>query len=190
VEELVSGSSGSTQNAFANVLVGSTTISADGPSDTLELVAGTNITLTPSATNDRITISSSAGGGITNTSGVVQVTSTSVISTTRVTIATFTNLPAGTYLFVCRLNAASNTPGLYAALNLRVNSTDQTNDVVFGEYGSSEGYFGGTVTGVWLETLTSTSTVYLRARLTATTSGAQMDIQGTNDSQFMYVRLS
>lgn len=45
------------QNAFSNVVVGSTTISADTTTDTLNLVSGSNITLTPNATNDSITIS-------------------------------------------------------------------------------------------------------------------------------------
>lgn len=44
------------QNAFSNVVVGSTTISADAKTDTLTFVAGSNITLTPDATNDKITI--------------------------------------------------------------------------------------------------------------------------------------
>ena len=44
------------QNAFSNVVVGSTTIAADGKTDTLTLVAGSNITLTPDATNDKVTI--------------------------------------------------------------------------------------------------------------------------------------
>ena len=44
------------QNAFSNVKVGSTTIAADGKTDTLELVAGSNVTLTPDATNDKVTI--------------------------------------------------------------------------------------------------------------------------------------
>lgn len=44
------------QNAFSNVKVGSTTISADVKTDTLELVAGSNVTLTPDATNDKVTI--------------------------------------------------------------------------------------------------------------------------------------
>ena len=45
------------QNAFSNIKVGSTTVAADSKTDTLELVAGANITLTPDATNDKITIS-------------------------------------------------------------------------------------------------------------------------------------
>ena len=44
------------QNAFSNITVGSTTIAADSETDTLTLVAGTNVTITPDATNDKITI--------------------------------------------------------------------------------------------------------------------------------------
>jgi len=44
------------QNAFSNVKVGATTIAADSKTDTLELVAGSNIVLTPDATNDKVTI--------------------------------------------------------------------------------------------------------------------------------------
>jgi hypothetical protein len=44
------------QNAFSNVLIGSTTIQADSPTDTIEVVAGANISITPDATNDRLTI--------------------------------------------------------------------------------------------------------------------------------------
>lgn len=47
------------QNAFSNVVVGSTTIAADNKTDTLTLTAGSNITLTPNATNNSITISAS-----------------------------------------------------------------------------------------------------------------------------------
>lgn len=44
------------QNAFSNIVVGETTIQADGKTDSLELVAGSKITLTPDAANDRVTI--------------------------------------------------------------------------------------------------------------------------------------
>lgn len=59
------------QNAFSNVKIGDVTIAADIKTDTLTLVAGNNITLTPDANGDSITISSkdtnttySAGTGI------------------------------------------------------------------------------------------------------------------------------
>lgn len=44
------------QNAFSHIQVGSTKISADSSEDTLTLVAGSNITLTPSASEGKITI--------------------------------------------------------------------------------------------------------------------------------------
>lgn len=44
------------QNAFSNITVGSTTITADTKTDTVTFVAGSNITLTPNAANDSITI--------------------------------------------------------------------------------------------------------------------------------------
>ena len=44
------------QNAFSNIKVGDTTVAADSPTDTLTLTAGSNITITPDATNDNVTI--------------------------------------------------------------------------------------------------------------------------------------
>lgn len=43
------------QNAFSKVVVGSTTVTADSITDSLTLV-GSNVTITPDATNDKITI--------------------------------------------------------------------------------------------------------------------------------------
>lgn len=58
------------QNAFSNVKVGTTTIAADSTTDTLELVAGTNITLTPDATNDKVTITASITNNALTTTSV------------------------------------------------------------------------------------------------------------------------
>lgn len=44
------------QNAFSNVVVGTTTIAANSKTDSLTLVAGSNVTITPDATNDKVTI--------------------------------------------------------------------------------------------------------------------------------------
>ena len=68
------------QNAFSNVKVGSTTVSADSPTDTLTLV-GSNITITPDATNDKITFT--VANGTTSAKSVVKlINSTSSTSTT------------------------------------------------------------------------------------------------------------
>lgn len=60
------------QNAFANVKVGSTTIQADAKQDTLTLEAGDHISVTPDATNDKVTVSATgllplSGGTMTGT---------------------------------------------------------------------------------------------------------------------------
>lgn len=68
------------QNAFSNITVGETTIAADTTTDTLTLV-GSNVTITPDATNDKITIAVASGS--TSAAGIVKLTnSTSSTSTT------------------------------------------------------------------------------------------------------------
>lgn len=51
------------QNAYSNVIVNSTTLSAKTETDSLQLVAGSNVTLTPDSSTNKITISSTGGGG-------------------------------------------------------------------------------------------------------------------------------
>lgn len=60
------------QSAFTHVKVGSTTVSADNATDTLEFVAGSNITITPDAATDKVTIAANvpahpAGEHVTST---------------------------------------------------------------------------------------------------------------------------
>lgn len=63
------------KNVFGKVKVGTTTIEADTTQDTLELAAGSNVTLTPDATNDKVTIAATDttytefGGASSATSG-------------------------------------------------------------------------------------------------------------------------
>ncbi|WP_214810958.1 pyocin knob domain-containing protein [Exiguobacterium sp. s127] len=59
------------QNAFSNVKVGTTTVVADAQSDTLELIAGNNITLTTDAVNDTVTITNSTPDATTSVSGLM-----------------------------------------------------------------------------------------------------------------------
>lgn len=49
------------QNAYSSVKVGTTTIPATSKTDTLELVAGSNVTLVPDATARKVTISATGG---------------------------------------------------------------------------------------------------------------------------------
>lgn len=72
------------QNAFSNVVVGTTTISADSKTDSLVLV-GDNVTITPDATNDKVTFA--VANGTTSAKGLVQLTD-STSSTSTATAAT------------------------------------------------------------------------------------------------------
>ena len=54
------------QNAFSNIVVGATTVAADSKTDTVTFVAGKNVTITPDATNDKITITAADVAIISN----------------------------------------------------------------------------------------------------------------------------
>lgn len=61
------------QNAFSNIKVGSTTVAADTTTDTVEFV-GSNITITPDATNDKVTFT--VADGTTSAKGIVKLSDT------------------------------------------------------------------------------------------------------------------
>lgn len=61
-------------NAFGRITVGSTNIDADNTSDALTIVAGTNVTLTPNASTDTLTIAAKGG----NAFGRITVGSTNI----------------------------------------------------------------------------------------------------------------
>lgn len=52
------------QNAFSNLRVGSSTLVADEKTDTLSLIAGTGISLTPNVANDSVTIAASGSAQV------------------------------------------------------------------------------------------------------------------------------
>lgn len=66
------------QNAFSNIKVGNTTVAADTATDTVTLVAGNNITITPDATNDKIIIAATDTAYTHPSSGVTAGTYKSV----------------------------------------------------------------------------------------------------------------
>lgn len=87
------------QSAFSNVKVGSSTVAADQAGDTLELVAGSNVTLTPDTTNDKITIAAtgtmtgvSVNGTSVATSGIADITSIPTNILTPMMSKTYTNI--------------------------------------------------------------------------------------------------
>lgn len=68
------------QNAFSNIVIGTTTVAADSKTDTVTFV-GSNVTITGDATNDKVTFS--VADGTTSVKGLVKLEdSTSSTSTT------------------------------------------------------------------------------------------------------------
>lgn len=78
-----SGTNTGDQNLFSTVAVsGQSNVVADSTSDTLTLVAGTNVTITTNATTDSITISSTGGSGLADGDyGDVTVSASSTVLT-------------------------------------------------------------------------------------------------------------
>ena len=97
------------QKAFSNVKIGSTTIEADSEKDTLNIVAGSNIILTPDATNDKITIAakvdmSALDGKLDKTGGTLTGNLTGKYIT-------------GTWLQTTEATDLGRTPGKIAVLD-------------------------------------------------------------------------
>lgn len=87
----LSGTNTGDQSLFSTIAVaGQTSVVADTTSDTLTLVAGSNVTITTDATTDTITISAAGGGG----SGTVTSVSVTTANGISGTVATATTTPA------------------------------------------------------------------------------------------------
>ena len=107
------------QKAFSNVKIGSTTIAADSKTDTLELAAGSNIILTPDATNDKITIAT------TNTPTFTNLTTTNLTTRGDFHVTGATTLDGnltgkyltGTWLQTTAATDLNNTPPKVAVLD-------------------------------------------------------------------------
>lgn len=92
------------QNAFSNFKVGDTTVSANAKKDTLTL-AGSNVSITPDATNKKLTIG--VANGSTSAKGIVQLTN-STSSTSTTTAATPSSVKSAYDLANSAKTAAAN----------------------------------------------------------------------------------
>ncbi|MCI1615970.1 MAG: hypothetical protein LKH86_24710, partial [Heyndrickxia oleronia] len=122
-------SSAFAQRAFSNVKVGSTTVAADSPTDTLELVAGSNVTLTPDATNDKVTIS--ANVPVSSVNGKTGAVSLSAADVGAVSTDDYVNHPAfavasgtaNTYSVTLNPAPTGYTDGMAISIKINVDST-------------------------------------------------------------------
>ena len=120
--------SGGSSNTFTTIAVaGQTSVAADTTTDTLTLVAGTNVTITTDATTDTITINAtSSGGGATAFTGLSDVGSAG-LTVDKIYLPAITMLAVTTPVFNYNIDQYSgDNPGIYAisgttiAFNLQV----------------------------------------------------------------------
>lgn len=144
------------QNAFSNIKVGSATIAADSATDTLELIAGSNITLTPDATNDTVTIAASGGGSGSSDVPFVTVDSASTSTAFTAQLSGVTALSDGLYFYLynntvnsaatCTLNLNSlGAKPIYTSIGTQVSTSFRVGDIVPVVYNST--YVSG---GCWI----------------------------------------
>lgn len=119
------------QNAFSKITVGSTTIEADTKTDTLTFISGNNITLTPDATGNSVTIASiDTDTKVTNT--LATTTKAYITGTTSATTNTGTQVfDTGVYL--------DTTAGKLVASTFSGNLTGNVTGNVSGSSGSCTG---------------------------------------------------
>jgi len=129
------------QNLFANVAVaGQSTVTAETTTDTLNLVAGTNVTITTDAGTDSITINASGGGGsqnlwstITGDSGFTTANTT----TDNLTIAGGTGITSAVTGDTLTISSDIGTRGTVAGTTSSIANNASTNLDITGH----KGYF-------------------------------------------------
>ena len=121
------------QNAFSNIKVGSTTVAADGKTDTLEL-AGSNVTLTPDATNDKVTIGITKAN-VTSALGYTPPTAECVGTVT--SVATGVGLTGGTISSSGTIKAKLKTE---TARTIDALTADTTTDKLYPVVADKSGY--------------------------------------------------
>lgn len=122
------------QNAFSNIKVGSTTVAADSKTDTVEFVAGDNITITPDATNDKITIAATDttySNATTSTAGLMSASDKTklngIATGAEVNQNAFSNITVGSTTI--QADSKTDTLTLVAGTNITL-TPDATNDKV------------------------------------------------------------
>ena len=123
------------QNAFSNVVVGSTTIAADTTTDSLTIAAGTGISVAGDATNDKVTITNSGVRSIAtgSSNGTISVNTNGTSANVAVK-----GLGSAAYTASTAYDAAGTaTTKADAALASAKEYTDTKIDAIVGE-GASE----------------------------------------------------
>lgn len=187
-----SGTNTGDQLVFKTISVsGQSDVVADTATDTLTLVAGTNVTITTNATTDTITISASGGGGgaVADADyGDVVVSSTGTVWTVDANAVSNSKLAdMATQTFKGRTTAGTGDPEDLTVAQAKTllaltgtNSGDQTITLTGDVTGSGTGSFAATIANdaVTNAKLANVATATIKGRITAAT-GDPEDLTGT-----------
>ena len=208
------GGGGSSANTFGTIAVGGVNIVADSTADTLNFVAGSNITLTANASTDTITISST-GGGSSNTinlnsanAGVIAVAADSIAFidaddssiTKKESVADFIAAIAGTNVTASGGVLSVAAPGTYANADVdaHLNTSGAGTNEVLSWTGSDYDWVsqsgGSTLSGLTEVALADLDVhdiaypaVAVHVMTPNNTSAYRSDYYGTTDNPTMYV---
>lgn len=116
----VSGANTGDQNLFRTFAVaGQSDVVADSTTDTLTLVAGTNVTITTDASTDTITINASGGGGITvGTTTITSGTNTKVLFNNAGVVGEYTISGSGNVAMTTSPSFTTPTLGVASATSI------------------------------------------------------------------------
>lgn len=187
------------QNAFSNVKVGTTTIAADTTTDTLELV-GSNVTITPDATNDKVTIA--VADGTTSAKGIVKLTN-STSSTSTTTAATPSSVKSAYDLAnTAKTNAATAQSKADSAYSLAEGKVDSLSDLGITATAAELNYVDGVTSSIqtqlnnkrnlsdtWINNLdfyNKNATISFYDTVTANTGGSYPVYAGKAAAQISY----
>ena len=164
------------QNAFSNIKVGSTTIAADTTTDTLELV-GSNVTITPDATNDKVTIA--VADGTTSAKGVVQLTN-STSSTSTTTAATPSSVKSAYDLAnTAKTNAATAQTRADSAYTLAESKVDSLSDLGITATATELNYVDGVTSNIQTQLDGKAASSHALSKGTDSTASKTLSFGGT-----------
>ena len=184
------------QNAFSNITVGSTTVAADTITDTVTFV-GSNVTITPDATNDKITFA--VADGSTSAAGIVKLTN-STSSTSTTTAATPSSVKSAYDLAnTAKTNAATAQSKADSAYTLAESKVDSLSDLGITATAAELNYVDGVTSNIQtqlndkvsMDLLWSSSSTSMAATTLTLTSGNythfMVDFHGMNESRIFRV---
>ncbi len=166
------------QNAFSNVAVtGQDTVAADGKTDTLNLAAGTGITITTDATTDTVTITSSVTApntfgtiAVAGQNSVVADSTTDTLTLTAGTGITITTDDTTDTVTITNSATGANAFGNVAVAGQNTVAADSTNDTLTLAAG----------TGITITTNDTTDTVTITNSVTAPNTFGTIAVTGQN----------